>query len=245
MPLTSSEENQLTEQFAKFEALQEMLEDDVECDSPTGIEYSNAAQHHPLYKQNYLDMRVAFKKYKARYVPSVVSEADFNASGSAYSYNDPWLETIKKNFYAFNKKVLKFLESVPSDETGEEEKFSLAANKVEVDRLISKIKLESKQATASIDETFKKLQSIPHISVNQAQVYSNLQYQLVSVVDEKIPALFTSLLAVSSSADQTQLTQARQEFAAFEEQEKTRLYQLIQLIAEKTSSDQPIFAGRP
>ena len=55
MPLTSSEENQLSEQFAKFEALQEMLEDDVEAEYPTQTEFSNAATNLPPYKQSYLD----------------------------------------------------------------------------------------------------------------------------------------------------------------------------------------------
>ena len=243
MPLTSSEENQLSEQVAKNEALQEMLEDDVETDSPTQTEFSNAATNLPPYKQSYLDLRVAYKKYKARYVPSIVSEADFNGAESTYTYNDPWLDRTKKDFFRFNKVVLKFLNSGQSNENGEEEKFSLST-KAEVERLVSKIKLESGQATASIDDTYKRLQSYPQISPNQAHVYSNLQCQLVSVVDEKIPALFNSLAAVAGSSDQTVVNQIRQEFAAFESQEKTRLYQMIQLIAEKTSSDMPVATGR-
>ena len=56
MPLTSAEENVLSEQVAKFEALKEMLEDDVECDEPTTTEFINAADHLPKYKQTYLDV---------------------------------------------------------------------------------------------------------------------------------------------------------------------------------------------
>ena len=137
MPITSAEENQLSEQFAKYVALQEMLGDDVECESPSKTEFANAAQHLPLYKQAYLDLRVAYKKYKLRFVTSVVSEEEFNVTESEYTYNDPWLEDIKKDFYKFNKTVLKFLENNPSEISGEEEKFSLAAQKVELDRLVS------------------------------------------------------------------------------------------------------------
>ena len=49
-------------------------------------------------KQSYLDLRVAYKKYKARYVPNVVSEVDFNAAEYTYTYNDTWLEKTKKEF---------------------------------------------------------------------------------------------------------------------------------------------------
>ena len=75
-------------------------------------------------------------------------------------------------------------------------------------------------------------------------MYSILQCQLMSVVDEKIPSLFSSLQSVSSPKDEPLVKQVRQEFVTFETKEKTRLYQLIQLIAEKTSSDQPVSSGR-
>ena len=74
------------------------LEDDVGAVNPSQAKFTNVASNHLAFKQVYLDLRVAYKRYKARYVPTVVSEADFNEAGSEYEYNDPWLDKMKKEF---------------------------------------------------------------------------------------------------------------------------------------------------
>ena len=74
--VTSSEENHMLEQVAKFEALKELLEDDLgvlDAELDNAI-ISNVAENQAPFKQIYLDLRVVQKKYKARYVPAIVTE---------------------------------------------------------------------------------------------------------------------------------------------------------------------------
>ena len=238
--VVSSEENKLIEQLAKFEGLKELLEDDIEEDTPHQSVFTNVADNHPPFKELYLELRVAHQRYKNRFVPATVSETDFNATGSPCRYNDPWFLSVKKEFQRVNRAVVAFLESksnsngAAASNSGEEQKIVVAA-KAEVERVISKVRLESKQVTQSIDETFKKLHSHTSINPNQSQIYSNLQQHLVAVIDDKIPSLLATLYSVASSAEQAEVEDVRKEFASFEDQEKTRLYQLVQVIAEKTS----------
>ena len=239
--MVSSEENNLIEQHAKFEGLQELLEDDTSAPSPSQAKFSNVAANHPAFKQLYLDLRVAYKKYKKRFVPSSLTEADFNSS---HTYNDPWFENIKQEFQRVNEAVVTFLDSRNASHSQQEEQKVCFASKAELDRIISKVRLESSQLSASLDETYKRLQSLTAINPNQTLVYSNLQDKLMSVLDVKIPALLSSVAAVAGSGDQAEVKKINLEFASFEAQEKTRLYQLVQLLAEKSSYTETSSSGR-
>jgi hypothetical protein len=146
-PPVSSEEISLIDHLAKFEGLKELLEDDIEETNPAQSVFSNVGSNHPPFKQLYLDLRVAYRKYKSRFVPSSITEVDFNDIGSPHKYNDPWLDTIKKEFQRVNNDVVTFLDSrtaSASSSSVDEQKFNLAA-KAEVDRILSKIRLESRQ----------------------------------------------------------------------------------------------------
>ena len=111
----------------------------------------------------------------------------------------------------------------------------IAVSKEENVRLLTKLRTEMTQLTGSLDETFRKLRSQSELNPNQAQIYTAFQAQLMSVIDDKIPALFTSLVNVASPSDQADVSTIRQEIATFEDIEKKRLYQLVQIIAEKSS----------
>ena len=80
--VVSSEENNLIESYARFEGLRELLEEDVAEVSPSDAEYSNVSSNHPAFKELYLQVRVVQKKYKGRFVPSVVTEEVFNDEAS-------------------------------------------------------------------------------------------------------------------------------------------------------------------
>ena len=82
--VVSSEENNLIESYARFEGLRELLEEDVAEVSPSDAEYSNVSSNHPAFKELYLQVRVVQKKYKGRFVPSVVTEEVFNEEASPY-----------------------------------------------------------------------------------------------------------------------------------------------------------------
>ena len=168
---------------------------------------------------------------------SVASEADFNNIASAYEYNDPWIKSITRDFVKLNDAVVTYLDtkppSVPSD-PGAEEKFNLAS-RAQVEKIISKIRLESSQVTESLDETYKRLGSLTQINTGQSQVYNNLKNELLAVLDDKIPCLIQSLIDVAGASDQIEVKKI----------EKPRLYQLLQVIAEKTQDSQPSSYGRP
>ena len=237
--VVSVEENNLIEQIAKFEGLKELIEDDLREEDPAMSTYTNIASNHPPFKQLYLDLRVAYKKYKSRFVPSSITEVEFNATDSPFQYNDNWVDSIKKEFQKVNKNVVTFLESKNVNNADKypsqtEEKCSTALKEQNV-RLFSKIRSEMTQLTGSVDETYRKLRSQTELNPNQAQIYTAFQSQLMSVIDDKIPALFTSLVNVASSSDQADVSTIRQEIATFEDIEKKRLYQLVQIIAEKSS----------
>ena len=99
---TSSEELQVLETYAKFEALKELLEDDVSEENPSKTEFKNVTLNHPPFKDLYLEVCVAQQKYKCRFVPSQCAEADFNSTGSSFKYNDVWLAEKKQIFKRVN-----------------------------------------------------------------------------------------------------------------------------------------------
>ena len=238
--VVSSEEIHLIEQLAKFEGLKELIEDDLVEENPTSATFTNVSSNHPPFKQLYLDLCVAYKKFKFRFVPSSVSEVEFNAASSPFKYNDNWAKAIKKEFQKVNLNVVTFLESknVGSsdiDATEQKEQKYSDVSKEEHARLTSKIRTEMTQLTGSIDETYKKLGGLTELNPNQAQIYTNFQTQLMSVIDDKIPLLFSSLVSISSPKEQSDVTAIRQEIATFEDAQKKRLYQLVQVIAEKSS----------
>ena len=234
---TSVEENNVLESHAKFEALRELLEDDVNEESPSQTEYKNVSSNHPAFKDLYLALRVSQQKYKNRFVPGQVSEDVFNSPGSSYKYNDNWMAEVKQLFKQVNKSVIKFLDNwTPSVDPSVEQKVN-AANMDEITRLINKITLECNHVTTTVDSTFTKLNSVTSINPNQSQVYANLQQQLVAVIDEKVPGLFYSISQLDGSLQQPAIKKANTDFAAFENREKSRLYQLIQLVAEKTADN--------
>ena len=114
--MPSVEENNLLEQHAKFEAVQELLVMDINSTDPSNAKLKGVQMNHGEYRQLYLALMVAFKKYKMKYVPKSITEADFNAEDSGY-YNDSWLGDIKKEFRTINEKVLEFLENSDCDKT--------------------------------------------------------------------------------------------------------------------------------
>ena len=242
--VVSSEENNLIESFARFKGLRELLEEDVAEVSPSDAEYSNVSSNHPAFKELYLQVRVVQEKYKGRFVPSVVTEEVFNEEASPYKYNDLWLEGVKTDFKRVNKAVVTFLDSRTSTEsTNQEQKFNAIASE-EVTKLVTKITQESGQVTKTVDDTFVKLQSVTEINPNQSQVYSNLQQQLLGVIDEKIPAMINALRDVAGPPQQAAVKKVEQDFSAFENQTKTQLYSLVHLIAEKTAfGSQPSASG--
>ena len=155
MPPTS-EENMMIEQNAKFEGLKELLEDDMEDLDLDDAVFDSVATNLPELKQQYLSLKVAQARYKGRFVTSAVSELDFNASGSQYKYNDPYLDGVKKDFQRVNKAALAFLRRRNAGDAAEDK--VQVTDIAEVERILAKVKLEAAQVTSSLDETYKKLQ---------------------------------------------------------------------------------------
>ena len=230
----SSEEIALIEQIAKLDGLRELLEDDIAEDDPSN--FVNVQDNHPPFKQLYLDARVAFRKYKDKYVPASVTEEQFNAPDSVHTFNDTWMLGIKKTFQAVNKSVVTFLHTTAtaaSNPEPQEEKLKVAG-KAEYDRLVTKIHSECKQLTGALDDCYTLLQSVTHINPNQSQIHTSHQQNLLTVLDDKIPALLASLSLAAGPGDSDQVKQANSDYAVLEAKEKPRLYRLVHLIAEKT-----------
>ena len=80
--IASVEEINIVECHAKFVALKELLEDDIEESSPSQSEFINVSANHPVFKDLYLQLRVAQQKYKNKFVPNQITEAEFNAPGN-------------------------------------------------------------------------------------------------------------------------------------------------------------------
>ena len=231
---TSSEEIALIEQIAKLDGLRELLEDDIAEPNPTQANFTNVEANHPPFKQLYLDVRVAFRRYKNKFVPSTVTEEQFNDPESQYSFKDAWMLETKKTFQRVNNSIVIFLNKAASSNSESQEEKLNVAGKVEFDRLASKIKSESKQLTSALDDSFKTLQSATHINPNQSQIHASHQQNLMSLLDDKLPALLASLSLSAGPGDGDQVKLANTDYAVLEGQEKPRLYKLVHLIAEKT-----------
>ena len=95
--------------------------------------------------------------------------------------------------------------------------------------------MESGQVESSLNDTYKRLQSTQGIDPSQAQVYKELKDDLMNVIDVKIPTLMKTITDLASPAEEQSIVKMNQDFAVFEAKEKTRLYRLVQIIAEKTS----------
>ena len=57
----------------------------------------------------------------------------------------------------------------------------------------------------------------------------------MDVIDVKIPSLIKAITDLAGPNEEQSVVKLNQDFAAFEAKEKTRLYSLVQLIAEKTT----------
>ena len=239
MPV-STEENSVIESFARFEGVKELLEEDIAEDQPSAAEISNVASNHPAFKELYLQLRVAQKKYKTKFVPKVVTEDAFNASDSTFVYNDIWLDQCKSDFKKVNRQVVIFLESKNSKNENEnenvpEQKFQDTSTS-KVTMMLKKINLEQSQVTSSLDESFKRLHSLTELNPNQGVVYGNLQTQLMDVIDNKIYPLVTTLVNIGGTDHKEEIDKAVGNFNLFENTEKTRLYSLVQIVAEKIAA---------
>ena len=103
--MTSSLENAVLEEYAKFEGYKELLEDDLEEQEPDQDVFNNAKENQKEFKKQYLCVKVAQSKYKAKLVPSKATETAFNDKDSPYTYNDAWLATVKKDYQKLHKAV--------------------------------------------------------------------------------------------------------------------------------------------
>ena len=236
MPATSSEENALMEQEAKFDALKELLELDLEETNPSQSKISNVSSKLTRYEEQFLSLKVAYKKYRKRIVASLPSEAQFTDSDT-YPYNDSWIKQVTRDFNKQCDDVAHYLEKHSKAEQNtsvDEEKFN-PNTEVAFRQISSSIKLESAQVIASLDDSFKKLQSLTQINCSQSSAYLTLKNELLNVLDVKLPALLDNLIGVTDSRTQADLEKIQKEYAALETQEKPRLYQLAQLIVEKTT----------
>ena len=230
----SAEENLMIEQNAKFEGLKELIEDDMEDTDIDDAGFDNIATNLPELKQQYLSLRVAQAKYKSRFVPSAVSDTVFNASESPYKYNDPYLDSIKKDYQRVNKTAVAFLKRGNPSDNANEQKVTVTDTD-EIERILAKVRLEASQVKNSLDDTFNKLQNIVTINPSQAQIYKDLKTDLIQVIDQRIPGLITQVTALAGPAELENIRKINAEFSSFENTEKTRLYELVQVIAQKTT----------
>ena len=114
MPGACSEEIKVAEQHAKLEAIQEIIEDDIEETNPTIEAYDNVAEKRPIYNQLYLDLRAVWATYRNKYVPDKVSEGEFNSEQSEHKFNDTWLSEVKKVYKRVDRAAAKFLKDKTS-----------------------------------------------------------------------------------------------------------------------------------
>ena len=241
MPTTSSEELALVEQEAKYEAIKELLEMDLEEESPTPSKLSSVSSKLLKLEEHYLNLKVAHKKYKKKYAPSTISLEDFNHDDSAYTYNDNWIKSITKEYSKASDAVGTWLEvknPVSAQDNSEESKVNVAT-KTQIEKIVTKINLESGQITETLDNTYMTLQSLTNISPAQSQAYITMKNELIQVLDDKLPALVQSVLSLADPTDQETIDRVERNLATLEFTEKPRLYKLSQLIAEKTGGHAP------
>ena len=234
--VVSAQENAVIEEAAKFAGYKELLEDDMEDTTPDSDVYENVRSNQSELKKQYMNLRVAQAKYKSKFVPASATEVDFNGTDSPYQYSDGWLENRKKEYQRLNKAASAFLKGEHAgDDAAVEEKVLVAATG-EIQKVMAKITMESGQVESSLDETYRRLQKLENINPSQAQVYKDLKDDLMEVIDVKIPSLIKTITELAGPTEEQNLTKLNRDFAAFEDKEKTRLYRLVQIIAEKTSS---------
>ena len=245
--MSTSLETSLLEEAGRFEGYRELLEDDLETTEPDEEVFSRLKLNLDEFKKQYLNLKVAQTKFKAKVVPKVISEEEFNAYNSSYKYTDTWIETKRKEYQNMTKNVAVYLKKGKLSSNIEEK--VQVDNTEDVKKLSVRITKECQQVQASIDDTFTSLESLDSITVSQAQVYKDLKADLISVIDSKIPILLKTMndLAKSETActvDKEELSKINTQFDIFESSAKTKLYKMVQLLADKiTNSSQPSSTG--
>ena len=119
--MSASLENAVLEEFAKFEGFKELLEDDMEDPDPDCDVINSIKENQKELKKQYLSIKVAQTKYKAKLVPSAIQEAAFNEENSVYKYNDTWLIEVKKEYQKVHKAASAFLRNKQGTEVAEAE----------------------------------------------------------------------------------------------------------------------------
>ena len=230
--MSVSLENAVLEEFAKFEGYKELLEDDMEDTEPDCDVIKNVKENQAELKKQYLNVKVAQTKYKAKLLPASVLEVDFNCENSVYKYNDLWLASVKKEFQRVHKAVSAYLRNEKSADLQDDSKTSTASAE-EATILIRKIKLEIQQVETSLKDTFTRLSESKELNFSQAQMYNELKLELMNVIDTKIPNLYKSLLAVAGPNEKNEVDNLDKLVIKFEEKQKPKLYELVHLIADK------------
>ena len=152
--------NSVIEEFAKFSAMKELIEDDLENEEPDESKVETIKSNQSEMKQFYLTTKVAQSKYKSGSLSDTITEEIFNSSEQTYKYNDTWISTVKKMYQDRNKAVSTFLNGVKTGTEEEtEKKFSLTKQD-ELKTVLKKIKSESKHVTAVLDSSYLKLQAL-------------------------------------------------------------------------------------
>ena len=233
--MTSALENTLIEETAKFDGYKELIEDDLKDKEPGPDVYADVRKNQEEIKKQYLSLKVAQAKYKAKLVSSQVPVEQFNDINSAYKYTDAWLESKKKEYQKLNKNASAFLKGEKDKLSSDTElKFNVATGD-EVHRLIKKISTESSQVKAAITDIYSSLEKLDSINLSQAKVYTDSKEELINVLESKIPALIKSMKESAGSEMKEQIEKATVDYDIFESKCKTELYRLAQVIAEKTS----------
>jgi hypothetical protein len=139
----TSQEIAVVEEAANFEGYKELIEDDLEDTAPDSDVFESVRANQTELKQQYMNLKVAQAKYKSKFVPAAVTEADFNDKDSPYKYSDLWLESMKKEYQTVNKAASAFLKREhDGDNAAVEEKVQVAATG-EIQKVIAKISMES------------------------------------------------------------------------------------------------------
>ena len=167
--MSTSLENSLLEEAARFEGYRELLEDELETTEPDEEVFSQLKLNLDEFKKQYLNLKVAQTKFKAKVVPKVISEEEFNAYNSSYKYTDAWIDSKRKEYQNIAKNVAAYLKKMKLSSNMEEK--VQVDNTEDVKKLSVRITKECQQVQASIDDTFTSLESLDSITVSQAQVY--------------------------------------------------------------------------
>ena len=142
--MSAALENAILEEYAKFEGYKELLEDDLEEQEPDLDILNNAKENQTELKKQYLNIKVAQSKYKAKLVPASVTETVFNAADSHYKYNDTWLSSVKKDYQKVHKAVSAFLRREKGADEQKSESKLVVSSADEVSKLTNKMSLSIK-----------------------------------------------------------------------------------------------------